>query len=174
MKSVIRKLLVVPFLFTALPAAATEKTIYLTFDDGPLNGTSNILQVVDREEVPATMFMVGMHADASQDRKALVAKAKSMRLVTVGNHSNTHAYNHYRYFYSSVEGLLADLDKANEALGLKGTTDLCALAWQESPTGYVIRRHGDRETRGSSRGAGLRICGSVRLLPLWLGSRMGA
>lgn len=31
-----------------------------------------------------------------------------MPLVTVGNHSYTHAYNHYRYFYSSVEGLLAE------------------------------------------------------------------
>jgi peptidoglycan/xylan/chitin deacetylase (PgdA/CDA1 family) len=120
LKSVVRKLFVVPFLLMALPATAAEKAIYLTFDDGPLNGTSNILHVLDKEQVPATMFMVGMHADASQDRAVLFAKAKSMPLVTVGNHSYTHAYNHYRYFYSSVEGLLADLDKANKALGLKG------------------------------------------------------
>lgn len=120
MKSAIRKLLVVPFLFMALPAAAAEKTIYLTFDDGPLNGTANILQVLDKEQVPATMFMVGMHADASQDHTALVAKAKSMPLVTVGNHPYTHANNHYRYFYSSVEDLLADLARADKSLGLKG------------------------------------------------------
>lgn len=120
MKSAIRKLLVVPLLFMALPAAAAEKIIYLTFDDGPLSGTANILQVLAKERVLATMFMVGMHADASKDRTALVAMAKSMPLLTVGNHSYTHANNHYRYFYSSVEGLLADLARANKSLGLKG------------------------------------------------------
>jgi hypothetical protein len=42
-----------------------------------------------------------------------------MPLVTVGNHSYTHANNHYRYFSSSVEDLLADLARADNSLGLK-------------------------------------------------------
>lgn len=101
-------------------AAFAQRTIYLTFDDGPLEGTSNILDVIQAQNVPATMFMVGLHADASGERAALVTKAKSIPFITVGNHSYTHANNHYRLFYSSVEELLADLARANTALGLTG------------------------------------------------------
>lgn len=99
-------------------AFAASKTVYLTFDDGPLIGTSNILKVLENEQTPATMFMVGMHAEANDERAALVTKAKSMPLVMVGNHSYSHAYGHYRYFYSSVEDLLADMAHANKILGL--------------------------------------------------------
>jgi peptidoglycan/xylan/chitin deacetylase (PgdA/CDA1 family) len=56
----------------------------LTFDDGPLNGTSNILDVLRAERVPATLFMVGMHAEANATNRALLQRAKSMPLVTIG------------------------------------------------------------------------------------------
>ncbi len=80
------------------PVQAADRTIYLTFDDGPLDGTGNILDVLQAENVPATMFMVGLHAKSSPESKALVARAKSMPLVTLGNHSYSHALNRYRTF----------------------------------------------------------------------------
>ncbi|MET3523672.1 polysaccharide deacetylase family protein [Mesorhizobium abyssinicae] len=43
------------------PALAADRTIYLSFGDGPLNGTSNILDVLQAEQVPATVFMVGIY-----------------------------------------------------------------------------------------------------------------
>ncbi|MDX8469178.1 polysaccharide deacetylase family protein [Mesorhizobium sp. VK23B] len=101
------------------PALAADRTIYLTFDDGPLNGTANILDVLQAEQVPATLFMVGMHAEANAGNRALVQRAKSMPLVTIGNHSYSHAYNHYRHFYGDTEGVVADMLKANAVLGLK-------------------------------------------------------
>ncbi|MDG4896787.1 MULTISPECIES: polysaccharide deacetylase family protein [unclassified Mesorhizobium] len=52
-------------LLVAWPAFAADHTIYLTFDDGPQNGTANILDVLQAEQVPATLFMVGMHAEAT-------------------------------------------------------------------------------------------------------------
>ncbi|WP_245458056.1 MULTISPECIES: polysaccharide deacetylase family protein [unclassified Mesorhizobium] len=104
-------------LFFALPAGAADRTIYLTFDDGPLTGTNNILDVLEAEQVPATLFMVGMHAQASALNKALVQRAKRMPLVTIGNHSYSHAYNHYRHFYGDTEGVVADMLRANAALG---------------------------------------------------------
>ncbi|SDP91098.1 Peptidoglycan/xylan/chitin deacetylase, PgdA/CDA1 family [Phyllobacterium sp. YR620] len=120
MNSPFYRALLFAILLGPAPAMAADKTIYLTFDDGPLNGTSNILNVLDAEQVPAALFMVGLHAEASKERQALVAKAKSLPFVTIGNHSYSHAYNHYKYFYASVEGLLADLARANKVLGLKG------------------------------------------------------
>ncbi|MBA8904549.1 MULTISPECIES: polysaccharide deacetylase family protein [Aminobacter] len=100
------------------PVQAADRTIYLTFDDGPLDGTGNILDVLQAENVPATMFMVGLHAKSSPESKALVARAKSMPLVTLGNHSYSHAFNRYRKFYADTEGVVADMVRANAALGL--------------------------------------------------------
>ncbi|WP_192247743.1 polysaccharide deacetylase family protein [Mesorhizobium silamurunense] len=103
-------------LLFASPALAADRTIYLTFDDGPLNGTANILDVLQAEQVPATLFMVGMHAEANATNRALVQRVP---LVTIGNHSYSHAYNHYRHFYGDTEGVVADMLKANAVLGLK-------------------------------------------------------
>lgn len=103
-----------------VPASAAERTIYMTFDDGPLTGTATILSVLEQEKIPAALFMVGLHADASAWNGALVAKARAMPLVTVGNHSYTHANNRYRNFYANTELVLADLARATKALGLTG------------------------------------------------------
>ncbi|MER8633070.1 polysaccharide deacetylase family protein [Mesorhizobium opportunistum] len=106
-------------LMSVLPAHGADRTIYLTFDEGPLSGTVNILDVLQASQVPATLFMVGMHAEASASNKMLVRRAKAMPLVTIGNHSYSHAYNHYRHFYGDTEGVVADMLKANAVLGLK-------------------------------------------------------
>lgn len=113
------RLLVLTLLLMACPALAADRIIYLTFDDGPLNGTANILDVLQAEQVPATLFMVGMHAEANAANRALLQRAKSMPLVTIGNHSYSHAYNHYRHFYGDTEGVVADMLRANAVLGLK-------------------------------------------------------
>ncbi|SUU88920.1 peptidoglycan/xylan/chitin deacetylase (PgdA/CDA1 family) [Aminobacter aminovorans] len=110
------------FVLASWPAQAADRTIYLTFDDGPLDGTGNILDVLKAENVPATMFMVGLHAKSSPESKALVARAKSMPLVTVGNHSYSHAYDRYRKFYADTEAVVADMVRANAVLGLAAPT----------------------------------------------------
>lgn len=99
-------------------SAAADRTIYLTFDDGPLPGTSTILDVLASENVPAAMFMVGLHVEMGAERRALLARAKSMPLVTVGNHSYSHAHNRYKDYYSDTEAVVADMLHANKVLGL--------------------------------------------------------
>lgn len=111
--------LLIAFVLACSPVQAADRTIYLTFDDGPLDGTGNILDVLQAETVPATMFMVGLHAQSSPESKALVARAKAMPLVTLGNHSYSHAFNRYRKFYADTEGVVADMVRANTVLGLE-------------------------------------------------------
>jgi len=106
------------FMVLVPAAAAAQRTVYLTFDDGPLDGTANVLTVLEQEQVPAALFMVGQHALAGPERRALVARAKAMPLVTVGNHSFSHANNRYKAFYADTEGVVADMLKANTVLGL--------------------------------------------------------
>lgn len=103
-------------------AYAADRTVYFTFDDGPLTGTNNILDVLETEKVPAAMFMVGMHAEASAGQWTLVQRAKALPLVTVGNHSYSHAHGKYRDYYSNTEAVVADMLLANKVLELATPT----------------------------------------------------
>ena len=169
------RLVLAAMLMSALPAYGADRTIYLTFDDGPLNGTSNILDVLEAEQVPATLFMVGMHAQASASNKALVQRAKAMPLVTIGNHSYSHAYNHYRHFYSDTEGVVADMLMANAVLGLKPAVH-ARLPGRDVFRLPSMSKDDNSLGPGASRprGSRLRIRRRFRLLSLWLGPRMGA
>ncbi|WP_292315025.1 polysaccharide deacetylase family protein [Mesorhizobium sp.] len=167
---------VLPFLlFAASPALAADRTIYLTFDDGPLNGTANILDVLQAEQVPGTLFMVGMHAEANATSRALLQRAKSMPLVTIGNHSYSHAYNHYRHFYGDTEGVVADMLSANVVLGLKPAVharlpgrDVFRLPNYSKDDNSLGLAEAGREDPE------LRIRRGFRLLALRLGSRVDA
>lgn len=118
-KALFRWLLASVFLAAcSIGASAADRTIYLTFDDGPLPGTKNVLSVLSEENVPAAMFMVGLHVETIPDGRELLAEAKSMSLVTVGNHSYSHANNRYRRYYSNTKAVVADMLHANQVLGL--------------------------------------------------------
>jgi peptidoglycan/xylan/chitin deacetylase (PgdA/CDA1 family) len=67
--------------------------------------------------------MVGMHVEASAERRALLARARAMPLVTIGNHSYSHANNRYANFYSDTEAVVADMLRANAVLGLVPPVD---------------------------------------------------
>lgn len=108
----------------ALPLHAADRRIYLTFDDGPLSGSENILQVLFEEKVPATMFMVGLHVETQENGRAVLTEARSLPDVSIGNHSYSHANNRYRDFYSNSAAVIADLFRANGVLGL--TTPVAA------------------------------------------------
>lgn len=102
----------------AAGAWASGREIYLTFDDGPLSGSENVLQVLFEENVPATMFMVGVHVETKDDGRAVLSEARSLGNISIGNHSYSHANNRYRVFYSDSQAVIADLTRANGVLGL--------------------------------------------------------
>jgi peptidoglycan/xylan/chitin deacetylase (PgdA/CDA1 family) len=106
------------FVVSVSAASAADRTIYLTFDDGPLPGTGNILAVLQKENVPAAMFMVGLHVETQPHGRSLLADAKALPLVTVGNHSYSHANNRYKVYYSNTTAVIADMLRANRVLGL--------------------------------------------------------
>ena len=63
------------------------KCIALTFDDGPVAGTADLLNLLKKENVPATFFVVGQMAQA---QPAILARMASEGHV-IGNHSYNHA-----------------------------------------------------------------------------------
>lgn len=64
------------------------KTCALTFDDGPNgNCTPALLDLLDKEHVPATFFLVGKHAEAEPSVVLDIVK----RGHFIGNHTYSHA-----------------------------------------------------------------------------------
>lgn len=87
----------------------SEKSVYLTFDDGPIpEVTPWVLDVLDRYGVKATFFMVGENAFKHPDVFEMV-KARGHR---IGNHT----YNHIGGMRHGIRSYVANVDKANELL----------------------------------------------------------
>lgn len=87
-----------------------KKCVYLTFDDGPSDRvTPKILDVLKKENVKATFFIVGVNALTRQN----IIKREFNEGHTVGVHSYTHVY---KDIYSSPEKLIEDICLCNELI----------------------------------------------------------
>ncbi len=90
------------------------KTLYLTFDDGPVEGTENLLRVLKEEGVKATLFCVGRHA---KKRPYLYRRAASMPNLLIANHTYSHANGRYSRFYSNLWQVMSDVEHAQLIFG---------------------------------------------------------
>lgn len=88
-----------------LPVAADdgqeEKVIYLTFDDGPGAYTGQLLDILRRQEVQATFFLV----NTGYDMENLLR-----RMVDEGHSLGIHSYCHdFKTIYANDEALMQDI-----------------------------------------------------------------
>ncbi|MCE5175265.1 MAG: polysaccharide deacetylase family protein [Bacteroidales bacterium] len=84
-----------------------EKTIYLTFDDGPIpEVTPWVLDILDKYGVKATFFCVGenvmRYPEIYQD------------VIRRGHQIGNHTYNHLRGFFTTSRKYIANVEKATE------------------------------------------------------------
>lgn len=93
-----------------------EKIAYLTFDDGPTEKmTSKVLDILERENVPATFFVVGKHV---KENPELVRRA-----YEAGQYIANHGYSHnLKKLYESRESFFTEIKNTDmaiaEALGI--------------------------------------------------------
>lgn len=100
----------------SLPARRNE--IYLTFDDGPaVGGTPAVLDVLARENIQATFFLIADRARAEHDLLARIRREGH----AIGNHSLDHKYRHY---FRSGWGLEAWVEASEGAFASLGVNDL--------------------------------------------------
>lgn len=84
-------------------AGAVPKTIALTFDDGPdPEWTPKILDVLERERVPATFFVIG--------ENALQHPQLLRRIVDDGSELGNHSYTHPNMATTSDRGIKLELN----------------------------------------------------------------
>ena len=83
---------------------ADQKVVYLTFDNGYENGyTEGILDVLKKEQVPATFFVTGHYLESVPD---LVK-----RMVQEGHIVGNHSWSHPDFSQMSDERIKDELDK---------------------------------------------------------------
>lgn len=95
-----------------------KRVIYLTFDDGPNQGTENLIKILNKRNVCATAFLVGKHAYGSKKQKDDMELLKSNPLIELANHSFTHAHNKYTDFYKNADAVVNDFNIAKDSLKL--------------------------------------------------------
>jgi peptidoglycan/xylan/chitin deacetylase (PgdA/CDA1 family) len=84
----------------------SQKTVYLTFDDGPIpEVTPWVLEVLDRYNVKATFFMVGDNVRKHPDVFKMVKDAGH----SIGNHT----FNHVRGFRMKTDDYVANVELAD-------------------------------------------------------------
>jgi peptidoglycan/xylan/chitin deacetylase (PgdA/CDA1 family) len=97
----------------------TAYTIYLSFDDGPLEGSEDINDAVQKEDIKVNVFVVGMHAFASARMQRFYKLYEANSHIEIGNHSYTHAHDHYNLYYEKPDSVLRDFEKNQLELGIK-------------------------------------------------------
>ena len=101
-----KELSVQPGVAVGTTEASDEKTVYLTFDDGPSENTQKVLDILDQYDAKATFFITGQ----KPEYRPMIKKAYDAG-HTIGLHSFCHDYE---IVYSSEEAYLKDLEEVGE------------------------------------------------------------
>lgn len=113
-------------LCTAVPAAAASpKTVYFTFDDGPGTGTPELLEAAAAYNAKLTLFYVGSYGEKKPE---LVARAAAEGHV-IGNHT----YSHKRLPTMSIGEVHQQLAKAQQTLRPHVSNCWRPPGWATSP-----------------------------------------
>lgn len=95
---------------TDKPENKNKKVAYLTFDDGPSILTKDILDILKKEDVKATFFMIGNQINDE-------TKETVERLCSEGHQIGVHTYCHEAgNIYCSAETYYSDIMKTQEIL----------------------------------------------------------
>ena len=102
-----------------------ERSVYLTFDDGPIpEVTPWVLGVLEHFDIKATFFMVGDNVRKHPEEYQMV--------VDAGHRIGNHTFNHIGSFRHSIHSYMLNVEKANAYLH----TDLF-----RPPHGWMKLRH---------------------------------
>lgn len=89
---------------------AVEKKIYLTFDDGPVPGTTPfVLEQLKKFNARATFFCIGQNV--------IKHRAEFNQVLEAGHAVGNHTFNHVRGWGSSSEAYYQDVEKCREVVG---------------------------------------------------------
>jgi peptidoglycan/xylan/chitin deacetylase (PgdA/CDA1 family) len=114
--------------------STTKRVLALTFDDGPSEGTEQVLEILQQHKVPATFFQCGLNVNR------LPGMARSV--LAEGHEIGNHSHSHPRLYFSSRAEIEIEFSRAQDAIvaavGVKPK-------WLRAPFG--VRWFGFREVQ---------------------------
>lgn len=140
---IILSFLCVPFCNYKVDAVEGEKLVYLTFDDGPSpNNTNRILNVLKKNDVKASFFVVGKNVEMFPE----IVKKMDKNNMDIYPHCNNHIY---KELYSSQDFYFNDLSKCQESINkVTGKNVGCTFVRMPGGSDNLV---GDREVLASIR-----------------------
>ena len=94
-KTVLSALCTATILASSMAAQAAPKgTIYLTFDDGPVNATAPLIDVLNEGGIKATFYFNGWHLDGIADENEDKALDAFKYVLDSGHVVGNHSYDH--------------------------------------------------------------------------------
>lgn len=107
-----------------------EKIAYLTFDDGPSLVTPKILDILNKENVKASFFVIGKSVEAHPE----IVK----RAYDEGHYIANHTYSHNNsILYKSSESFLNEIKKTDIAIGKAIGVDSYSSSIFRFPNGFM-------------------------------------
>ena len=93
--------------------------LYLTFDDGPCEGSDqvNLISLID--SIKINVFIIGSRVFLNDTLKQYYLSYKHNPFVEIGNHSFTHANGKYRRYYEDPSLVMNDFLMNEDSLNLK-------------------------------------------------------
>jgi peptidoglycan-N-acetylglucosamine deacetylase len=102
--------------------SSKKKKLYLTFDDGPNKGTKNVYRIINKEQVPATFFIIGAHVYGSKAQAQMYDSLQSCDWIELANHSYSHANgNRFNSFYQDADRVVDDFEQCADSLHFNST-----------------------------------------------------
>ena len=94
------------------------KIAYLTFDDGPYNLTHKYLEVLEKYNVRATFFTIGLDKDKCFDDKSKSCKELYAKEANYGHTMANHTYSHliFNGLYSSTDSFIKQVQKQEKLI----------------------------------------------------------
>lgn len=126
-----------------------KKVIYLTFDDGPtIKNTKRVVEILKKEQVPATFFLIGENVEHYPDLVKLLQENN----MAIGAHSYSHKVHEiYKYPENYLKDLEKCIDTVEKTLGEKtiditrmpcGSTNTICNKWTKDGIKKGIRGKG--------------------------------
>ncbi len=115
------------------PGIISEKTIYLTFDDGPGAHTARLLDILKKYDAKATFFVTGYN-----DKYNELLTREDNEGHTVGLHSYTH---NYANIYSSIDAYMEDLLKIQSKVRQYTKKDSWIIRFPGGSSNTVSRKY---------------------------------
>jgi peptidoglycan/xylan/chitin deacetylase (PgdA/CDA1 family) len=93
--------------------------VYLTFDDGPAEGSYEINRIAASDSAAINVFLIGENVYKTDSMKQLFQLYQSNPFIETSNHSYSHAHKHYRLYYKDPFRVVRDFELNTDTLHLK-------------------------------------------------------